>query len=147
MLFLWAALPAICLLTALVRRTRLQNALLLLISLLFYAWGDPDHLVLLLGLIAVNYLLGLALERTGAGAGGAANRGAARAVQVLAVLCNLGVLGVFKYADFVLGAADRLLPGGFASPVWERGGWRTGSHRAEPVLCSRSEFLSLPFRR
>ena len=114
MLFLWAALPAICLLTALVRRTRLQNALLLLISLLFYAWGDPDHLVLLLGLIAVNYLLGLALERTGAGAGGAANRGAARAVQVLAVLCNLGVLGVFKYADFVLGAADRLLPGGFA---------------------------------
>ena len=104
MLFLWAALPAICLLTALVRRTRPQNALLLLISLLFYAWGDPDHLVLLLVMIAVNYLFGLALERTGA----------ARAVLVLAVLCNLGVLGVFKYADFVLGAADRLLPGGFA---------------------------------
>ncbi|MDY6334673.1 MAG: MBOAT family O-acyltransferase [Lachnospiraceae bacterium] len=104
MLFLWAALPAICLLTALVRRTRLQNALLLLISLLFYAWGDPDHLVLLLVMIAVNYLFGLALERTGA----------ARAVLVLAVLCNLGVLGVFKYADFVLGAADWILPGGFA---------------------------------
>ena len=112
MLFLWAALPVICLLTALVRRTRLQNALLLLISLLFYAWGDPDHLVLLLVMIAINYLFGLALERTGAG--GAANRGAARAVLVLAVLCNLGVLGVFKYADFALGAADRLLPGGFA---------------------------------
>ena len=40
--------------------------------------------------------------------------GAARAVLALAVLCNLGVRGVFKYADFVLGAADRILPGGFA---------------------------------
>ena len=135
MLFLWAALPGICLLTALVRRTRPQNVLLLLISLLFYAWGDPDHLVLLLVMIAVNYLFGLALERAGTGAGSArpsgrggrsdaesgkwressaAHPGAARAVLTLAVLCNLGVLGVFKYADFVLGAADRILPGGFA---------------------------------
>lgn len=61
--FLWTALPVICLLAALVRRTKPQNLLLLVISLLFYAWGDPGHLVVLLVLIAANYVFGLAMDR------------------------------------------------------------------------------------
>jgi len=71
-----------------------RNAMLLALSLFFYASGEAQHLWLLLSLIAVNYVAGLAIE---------ASRSALRrrlAVGV-AVAADLAALGWFKYAGFL----------------------------------------------
>lgn len=99
-LFMWTFLPASVILAAFVRRTRVSNILLLILSLLFYAWGDPGHILLLICVTAADYALGLLLgkHRT-------------RGVLALSVVFNLGVLGVFKYADLLLSTLDRFVPG------------------------------------
>ena len=74
--------------------TQARNALLLLFSIVFYAWGGVGYLALIFASIAVNYLAGLFIGKLG-------QKGARRAVLVVCVVCNLALLGVFKYANFV----------------------------------------------
>lgn len=74
------------------RGRRFRNAFLLLVSLFFYAWGEPVHVLLLLSSIAVNWLLGLL-----AAPGRRRRRGALTA----AVVFNLTGLFVFKYLGFI----------------------------------------------
>lgn len=69
-----------------------QNGVLLFFSLLFYAWGEPLYLFLMLATITVNFLLGLWLAR--------ARR--KRVVLWLSVFFNVGLLFYFKYASFFL---------------------------------------------
>ena len=71
-------------------RDPLLNALLICASLLFYAWGEPVLLVLLLTSVAANWLFGLGIAR-GKGR---------KLLLALAVVLNIGLLGVFKYAGF-----------------------------------------------
>lgn len=73
---------------------------LLLASLFFYGWWNPNFLPLLLGSIAVNLLLGRAILAAPRGAG---------ALLALGVALNLAALGYFKYAGFLATAADDLL--------------------------------------
>ena len=75
------------------RFTQGRNAVLLLFSIVFYAWGGVGYLALIFASIATNYLSGLFIGRFGA-------KGARRAVLVVCVVCNLALLGVFKYANF-----------------------------------------------
>ena len=73
-------------------------AWLLLASLFFYGWWNPPFILLLLGSIAANYLLGqriLRLARAG-------RHGAARVCLIAGLTANLALLAVFKYADFLL---------------------------------------------
>ncbi len=88
-----------------------RNYLLLAASLLFYAYGEPRFVFVMVGSIAVNY--GLALGITDARAAGRPRL--ARAAFVIAIAANLGLLFVFKY----LGFAARLVNGlpGLALPV------------------------------
>ena len=74
---------------------RLKNAVLLLESLVFYAWGEPKYVVFMLLCIAQGYVSGLVIDR---------NRGkrAAKAALALSVVLSLGLLCYFKYADFFL---------------------------------------------
>ena len=66
MIFLTAFLPVVFVLDRLcVRKTVLKNILLLLASLVFYAWGEPVYIVLLLVSIAANYGIGLCLDVSG----------------------------------------------------------------------------------
>ena len=71
-------------------RDPLLNALLICASLLFYAWGEPVLLVLLLGSVFANWLLGL----------GIAHGKGRKLLLAVAVVLNIGLLGVFKYAGF-----------------------------------------------
>ena len=77
------------------RSARMQNVLLLLAGSFFYGWADPRFLFLLLASAAVNYALGIAIERH-------RDRPAGRWLLWLGVALNLGVLAYFKYADFFL---------------------------------------------
>lgn len=83
------------------KQIRYRNAVLLAFSLLFYAWGEPLKLVLLLLSAAVNYLLARSI---------AANRGnkLCKLSLILSLVFNIGMLGVFKYTDFITGNINRL---------------------------------------
>ena len=83
---------------ALLKVHRLQNLWLLAASYVFYAFWDWRFLVVLLAMTAVTYLLGLAI-----GAQGALSSTKSRLRRLLlpaGLLFNLGVLVIFKYADF-----------------------------------------------
>jgi alginate O-acetyltransferase complex protein AlgI len=100
-IFLFFFLPAVLGLYF-VLPARLHNAMLLLASLFFYGWGEPKLFLLLPVCIALNWWFGLWIGRT---------RGTPRGKRALfvAVAVNLGVLVVFKYADFVVDNVDALL--------------------------------------
>ena len=65
----------------------LQNVWLLFASLVFYAWGEPVYMSLMLGSILVNSLLGYGVERC-------ARR--KKGLLLLAIVLNVGVLFLFK---------------------------------------------------
>ena len=70
-------------------------------SLLFYAWGEPVYVVLMLFSTALDYTCGQMVERH------REQRGAKIALLV-SVCVNLGLLGVFKYSDFLIGTVNSL---------------------------------------
>ena len=80
---------------------RTKNVVLTLASLIFYAWGEPRFLLLMLAMIGFNYLAAIMIG---------AREGAARKISLaVAVSVNLGLLAVFKYADFVADILNALL--------------------------------------
>jgi len=100
--FLFVFLPAVLLLHTLLPRL-LRNGMLLLASLLFYAWGEPVFVLVMLVSLAGNYVLGLAVEARGPGGG--------KLAVGAAVAFNLALLGFFKYANFVWSNVRLVIPG------------------------------------
>ena len=96
-IFLFVFLPAVFLLDRLARGVWLKNALLLAASLIFYAFGQPVYLPLLLVSVLLNYLCGLL----------AAGRYPRLGVGI-AVAGGIGMLAVYKYADFAIGTVNSL---------------------------------------
>ena len=88
-IFLFAFLPIVLTLYWLLPGMRSRNALLLAVSLLFYAWGEAGYILILLTSIALNYAFGRWIDaRRG--------RGAERAILTTAIGANLLLLAVFK---------------------------------------------------
>ena len=88
---------------------RLKNPMLLLASLIFYAWGEPVYVLIMLFSTVFDYGNGLMLEhldRTG-------QPHRRKWVLALSVAVNLGLLGFFKYTDFLLGSLNALFGTGF----------------------------------
>ncbi len=88
----------------------LRNLWLLVVSLLFYAWGEPVYIRLMVASILFNYLCGLgvsALQKR-------EKKGLAKALLVLCIAGNIGALGVFKYADLLLGTINSITGSGLA---------------------------------
>ena len=90
--FLYYFLPAVLLVYFLVPKAA-RNAVLLISSLVFYAWGEPKYVFLMIATIVLFYLCGLAI-------GVSRSRKWQRFFLVLSVVISLGLLAVFKYADF-----------------------------------------------
>ena len=101
--FLFTFLPVILILYYLVPR-RLKNAVLLLCSLVFYAWGEPVYIFLMIFSIIFNYISGLDIARN------LKNQRAARGSLIFNLVVNLGILGFFKYEGFLLDSLNRVLP-------------------------------------
>ncbi len=101
-IFLFAFLPLVLLFCFAVRTTGSRNIVLLVASFLFYAWGEKVLVLLLLGSIVSNHLFGLLIERKLRG-------GTAKPFLVIAIAINLSFLGIFKYANFLVGNANVLL--------------------------------------
>lgn len=79
-----------------------KNIVLLIASLLFYAWGEPMYVILLILSICLNYFCGREIE-----AGEGDPRRARRSV-IFAVVVNILILGFFKYYGFLLNTAEEL---------------------------------------
>ena len=92
--FLYYFLPAVLMVYYLVP-WKLKNTVLLLFSLCFYGWGEPKLLALMVFTIAVFYGCGLAI-------GKARQPRWQRRWLILSVVIGIGLLGLFKYADFFL---------------------------------------------
>ena len=94
--FLFAFIPAfaICYMLASLWRRSLdvRNIILVIFSLIFYAWGEPVYVLLMLFSVLLNYLSGLAIGKTQ----GTSRRWA----LALGLVCNLLILGTFKYLGF-----------------------------------------------
>ena len=80
---------------------RLRNSFLLLVSLVFYAWGEPKYVFLMMFSIAINYAFGLLLDRN------RKNFRLSKALLALSVVIDIGLLCVFKYTDFVITNLNR----------------------------------------
>ena len=91
-----------------------KNAVLLLASLYFYAFGERYFVRIMLASIVCNYLFGRFIGYFGKN--GKQKPCAAKAVLITALVCNLGLLFVYKYLTFTLSNIDRLLPLPFAIP-------------------------------
>jgi len=91
-IFLFIFLPVL-LLIYFFAAEQYRNAILLIASLFFYAWGEPKNIVIMLLSIVVNYLLGHAVGR---------DWKFKNLCFVLAIVYNLGILFVFKYLNFTV---------------------------------------------
>ena len=94
--FLYYFLPAVLLLSFAVPRGW-RNALLLLASLVFYGWGEPRLLGLMIFTIVLFYFCGLAI-------GSAGEERTKKFWLLVSVVVGLLLLGIFKYADFFIGS-------------------------------------------
>lgn len=75
-----------------IAKPKYRNAVLVVASLLFYSWGEPNHLLLMLACIVANYLYGLWLGKTKH----------QKFILILCLLTNLGILSYFKYFNFIV---------------------------------------------
>ena len=99
--FLFVFLPLAVALYFAARGMAAKNLTLLILSLAFYAWGEPVMVLVMLGSIAFNALAALAIDR---------QAGRARLWALwAAVAVNLLALAVFKYADFLAGDLEAVL--------------------------------------
>jgi alginate O-acetyltransferase complex protein AlgI len=105
--FLFLFLPLTLLFVRLAGRRQAQNTVLLLASLLFYAWGESLYVLLMLATVLVNYLCGLAVDRF-------QDR---KLWLVLAVVLNIGALAWFKYANFLVDSLNVVLSGSGLPPL------------------------------
>ena len=62
MTFIYVFLPIVCTLYLVIRK-ELRNHLLLLASLVFYAWGEPKYLLVMLSVIGINYIFALIIGK------------------------------------------------------------------------------------
>ena len=110
--FLYFFLPAVLFFYYVVfRKSRfLQNVFLLLVSLFFYAWGEPKFVLAMCASIILNWFLGLLVSKN------RHRNGICKLIITIDVICNLGLLFVFKYLTFVGNIIDGFISGGLQVP-------------------------------
>ncbi len=92
--FLYYFLPAVLILYFITPKP-LKNTVLLISSLVFYGWGEPKYVFLMVATVLLGYVFGLLIEKT-------RGKKASKVFLVLSVLSSLAGLGYFKYADFFI---------------------------------------------
>lgn len=102
LLFMSLFLPLTLLIYYIVPR-KFKNLVLFIASLIFYAWGEPVYVVLLLFSTVVDYTHGLLLEKYDT------NERIRKLILLSSCVINLGLLGFFKYSDFLIMNVNALL--------------------------------------
>lgn len=98
--FLYFFLP-VTLLCYLVAPKKIKNVVLLVFSLLFYWWGEPKYALLMVFTITFCYFAGIIIENR-------RNSPKGKLLLTVSVAVPLGLLALFKYADFLIGSVNSL---------------------------------------
>ena len=106
LVFVCIFLPTVLILHSVIPNRKVKNGLLLAASLLFYAYGEPVYIFLMLASTLFNYLLAMLLGRY-----------RKKLLLALTVTVNIGLLGIFKYTGFALTNVNAFL--GLSLPVPE----------------------------
>lgn len=93
LLFLYIFMPALFLAYFIIKNDTYRRIVLIAFSLLFYAWGEPIALFLMIGLVLGDYLFGLLIDHV-------YTARAKKLWLILSIVFNLGILGVYKYLGF-----------------------------------------------
>ena len=105
--FLFIFLPIVLILHSCIRGLRGKNFLLIAASLFFYAYGEPVFVLVMVGSVLVNYLLARGIVSAA---------GKKKVFLVVAVIVNLGMIGIFKYAGFAVETVNHLSGAGLPVP-------------------------------
>lgn len=137
--FLYCFLPVTLLCYFLVP-VQYKNAILLLASLLFYGWGEPKYLGLMLAAILISYGFGLGIEAH-------RNTLQAKRYRTAAVVVGLGMLGFFKYAGFFaatvgLSFPQIALPIGISFYTFQLLSYNMDVYRGEPAQRNFLDFAT-----
>lgn len=108
LIFLFRFLPLILLIYHIVPG-KFKNMVLLSGSLVFYAWGEPKYVLIMIFSTLVNYVFGILIEDFKK----KDKISATKYMVVASVIVNLSVLGFFKYADLLINTANKLTGSGF----------------------------------
>lgn len=101
-IFLFAFLPLFLAIYFALPWRSVKNVILLIFSLVFYAWGEPVYVFLMMGSIAFNWLFGFAISKTRAATG-------RKALLFCDVALNILVIGFYKYEGFLAYNINRAL--------------------------------------
>ncbi len=107
LIFLYLFLP-VCLLcyglSSLLKSMVPRNLVLIAFSLVFYAWGEPVYILLLLGSVICNYVFGIGMHACRK----VQRDGGAKLLMIIALVFNIGLLVVFKYSAFLAENLNRI---------------------------------------
>ena len=84
-------------------KMRLRNGVLLLASLIFYSWGEPVYVVLMIFSIVFNWYMSLVIERKNNSEAGAKKE------LIFTIIINLFIMGFFKYFGFLMDSINFVL--------------------------------------
>lgn len=82
--------------------SKIKNYCLLLFSIVFYAWGEPLYIILMLLSIAITYIFGCYISKYHEQFRG-------KLALVLTILINIGLLGFFKYTNFIIENVNKVM--------------------------------------
>ncbi len=106
LLFTFFFLPAVMLVYFLAK-DKYRNYILLAASLTFYAYGEPEFVLIMLASIFINYGFAVAIDRF------RDSRTTSRLLLIIDAAANLGILFIFKYLDFAISVMNQVAGTGF----------------------------------
>ena len=74
---------------------KFKNIILLIFSLIFYAWGEPIYILLMIFSSLVDYTNGVLLNKT-------KSKTKRKMILIESMVINIGLLAIFKYSDFLI---------------------------------------------
>ena len=104
LVFLFCFLPAVLFLYYIIKDIVWKNVILLIASLVFYAWGEPVYVILMMLSILFNYYAGREIELTHK-----------KSALAFAIVVNILILGYFKYSGFVVDTINSIFGTSFAN--------------------------------
>ena len=87
-----------------------KNTVLFLTGLLFYAWGEPVYVLIMLLSTAIDYCAGRLMDRFDS------NKKIRKATLLVSVVMNLSLLGIFKYGSFFIGSVNGIFGSAIPDP-------------------------------
>lgn len=90
-----------------------KNLILLIFSLIFYAWGEPIYILLMIFSSLVDYFNGIMIEKN------SNDKCKKKVFLIISIIINLSLLGFFKYADFLIGNINNIF--GLSIPLLKLG--------------------------